>query len=358
MFGESDSDSPHVGSPWDSLLSSSASLEFELKHRLQRSCRLSPEIEEGNVEYKLKLIDPTPERFARLVTQLKWRLLEGGGQAYYELGVADSGQLVGLCRTELEATLETLEAMAGEIGASVIIVKEIEVPAMRTLKEGLLGAAIGGGVDFSQVDGAMRLPRRRHLLLMPSDDSDGETETPETDMTSTDEPLTADERAESAGDLATIWPSKLAPVLGDEDTIFDIEVSAVYKPLPSLRRTSTSPAAPRKDKSAQREKKATRPNPDPVARAIERKAKRDARRDNRRREILGDDDSSPRTVFDMSAVAAALPQPYDEPEPPRRKGKPEVPTDSGPLLIVEALVVRKPANDEVFMCLDDLGFLV
>ena len=32
----------------------------------------------------------------RLVTQLKWRLLEGGGQAYYELGVADSGHLVRL----------------------------------------------------------------------------------------------------------------------------------------------------------------------------------------------------------------------------------------------------------------------
>jgi hypothetical protein len=74
------------------------------------------------------LIEPSPERFLRLVTQLKWRLLEGGGQAYYELGVADSGQLVGLTRQNLERSLETLEAMAGEIGASVVVVKEIEVP--------------------------------------------------------------------------------------------------------------------------------------------------------------------------------------------------------------------------------------
>lgn len=62
------------------------------------------------------------------MTQLKWRLLEGGGQAYYELGVADSGQLVGLTRHNLDRSLETLEAMAGEIGASVVVVKEIEVP--------------------------------------------------------------------------------------------------------------------------------------------------------------------------------------------------------------------------------------
>lgn len=39
-----------------------------------------------------------PERFTRLVTQLKWRLLAGSGQALYEIGVSDSGQLIGLSR--------------------------------------------------------------------------------------------------------------------------------------------------------------------------------------------------------------------------------------------------------------------
>ncbi|KAF8066894.1 hypothetical protein FPV67DRAFT_1781353 [Lyophyllum atratum] len=135
MFGESESESPRVPSPWDSLISippsptrssntSPSPLSIELIPRLV------PEADEGNVEYKLQLLSPSPARFARLVTQLKWRLLEGGGQAYYELGVADSGALVGLPRAELEQSLETLEMMAGEIGASVIVVKEIEVPAV------------------------------------------------------------------------------------------------------------------------------------------------------------------------------------------------------------------------------------
>ncbi len=62
------------------------------------------------------------------MTQLKWRLLEGGGQAYYELGVADSGALIGLEKSNMEKTLGTLEAMAGEIGASVVVVREVEVP--------------------------------------------------------------------------------------------------------------------------------------------------------------------------------------------------------------------------------------
>jgi hypothetical protein len=141
MFGESDSESPRVPSPWDSLSSAPSSppkqqgipkLVPEAEQVCLLSClliRLITQLtSQGNVEYKLQLLTPSPARFARLVTQLKWRLLEGGGQAYYELGVADSGTLVGLPRQQLEESLETLEMMAGEIGASVIVVKEIEVP--------------------------------------------------------------------------------------------------------------------------------------------------------------------------------------------------------------------------------------
>ncbi|PVF96671.1 hypothetical protein CPB86DRAFT_708635 [Serendipita vermifera] len=89
--------------------------------------KLAPEVEQGNVEYKLILMNPTAERLQRLVTQLNWRLMEGNGQAYYQLGVADSGELIGLTKEEMEATLETLENMAGELGASVVISREIEV---------------------------------------------------------------------------------------------------------------------------------------------------------------------------------------------------------------------------------------
>ncbi|KAL0959097.1 hypothetical protein HGRIS_014395 [Hohenbuehelia grisea] len=150
MFGEDESESPRVPSPWDSLISTppdSSAPSRQSPSPLGTSVttssslapmgvpKLVPEMEEGNIEYKLQLLNPSPARFARLVTQLKWRLLEGGGQAYYELGVADSGDLVGLPREDLERTLETLEMMAGEIGASVIVVKEIEVPACMRMAE-------------------------------------------------------------------------------------------------------------------------------------------------------------------------------------------------------------------------------
>ena len=40
---------------------------------------LPPEPQQGNIEYKLKLINPTPQRLEHLVTQMKWRLREGQG---------------------------------------------------------------------------------------------------------------------------------------------------------------------------------------------------------------------------------------------------------------------------------------
>lgn len=78
---------------------------------------LGQEVEEGNHEYKLKLIDPEPKRFDELVTQLKWRLSEGLGEAIYEIGVSDSGELLGLSEDEIEQSFGTLVRMAKAIGA-------------------------------------------------------------------------------------------------------------------------------------------------------------------------------------------------------------------------------------------------
>lgn len=38
---------------------------------------LPPEPQHGNIEYKLKLINPSPNRLQQLITQMKWRLEEG-----------------------------------------------------------------------------------------------------------------------------------------------------------------------------------------------------------------------------------------------------------------------------------------
>lgn len=89
---------------------------------------LPPEPQAGNIEYKLKLINPTKQRFEHLVTQMKWRLREGHGEAIYEIGVSDSGQLQGLSDQDMQTSLNTLTEMADKLGASsdVLRMKRIE----------------------------------------------------------------------------------------------------------------------------------------------------------------------------------------------------------------------------------------
>ena len=46
------------------------------------------------------------------MTQMKWRLREGRGEAIYEIGVADNGLLLGLSENDLTSSLNTLNRMA------------------------------------------------------------------------------------------------------------------------------------------------------------------------------------------------------------------------------------------------------
>ncbi|XP_061913581.1 GTP-binding protein 2-like [Entelurus aequoreus] len=88
---------------------------------------LPPEAEEGNIEYKLKLVEPTQSRLEHLVTQMKWRLQEGRGEAVYQIGVEDNGMLVGLSEDDMRASLTTLHKMAEKVGADMTILRHSEV---------------------------------------------------------------------------------------------------------------------------------------------------------------------------------------------------------------------------------------
>lgn len=57
-------------------------------------------------------MNPSQYRFEHLVTQMKWRLQEGRGEAVYQIGVEDNGLLVGLSEEEMRASLKTLRRMA------------------------------------------------------------------------------------------------------------------------------------------------------------------------------------------------------------------------------------------------------
>lgn len=82
------------------------------------------EAEEGKVEYKLKLNAYAEERLQKLATQLAYRLGEGGGEAFYELGVSDEGEPIGLTEEEAEESLRVMEKITKAVGASFMIVRK------------------------------------------------------------------------------------------------------------------------------------------------------------------------------------------------------------------------------------------
>ena len=114
-----------TSSPWDGSGANTPALAAEVD-------------ESGNVEYKLNLVNCSPERIEHLVTQLQWRLAEGNGEALYELGVGDDGTLIGMTSEERDATLATLTTMASHIPADISIEREVTLPSDRIALECLV----------------------------------------------------------------------------------------------------------------------------------------------------------------------------------------------------------------------------
>jgi GTPase len=154
---------------------------------------IEPEPQDGNMEYKLKLIDPSPSRFQHLVTQMKWRLAEGNGEALYVIGVEDDGYLTGLPPDQLQASLRTLESMAAAAGAVTTVLRarksvrgsgqvaevlvrrvpdnqqflEVRVAAVGSAGSGkstILGVLIGEELDNGHGKARLNLFRHRHEI--------------------------------------------------------------------------------------------------------------------------------------------------------------------------------------------------
>ena len=74
---------------------------------------MEPEPQEGNIEYKLKLVDKSEDRIEQLATQMRWRCsTEGNGECIYNLGVEDDGSIVGLTSEEYSTTIDTINKIA------------------------------------------------------------------------------------------------------------------------------------------------------------------------------------------------------------------------------------------------------
>ena len=86
---------------------------------------LPPEVEEGNKEYKRYLINLSDIRFQQLLTQMKWRINEGNGKAYYYIGVEDDGSIFKLNNKQAGESLKNLKKLVLEANAKFKSVEKI-----------------------------------------------------------------------------------------------------------------------------------------------------------------------------------------------------------------------------------------
>ena len=80
---------------------------------------MAPEIDDGNIEYKYKLINLSPETIEKRKTQMKYRLNEGSGEAFYHIGVMDDGKILGLTESEYKESVKNLIMIATSIDCSI-----------------------------------------------------------------------------------------------------------------------------------------------------------------------------------------------------------------------------------------------
>ena len=81
--------------------------------------KLSPEIESGNIEYKLKVIPDDDFRLDQLASQMKWRIEEGNGIAYYYLGISDNGEISGINGKDYGISMKNINQIVKKIDAEI-----------------------------------------------------------------------------------------------------------------------------------------------------------------------------------------------------------------------------------------------
>tara|TARA_B110000208_G_scaffold182851_1_gene234989 strand:- start:452 stop:1951 length:1500 start_codon:yes stop_codon:yes gene_type:complete len=89
--------------------------------------KLPCEVEEGNIEYKRDLLKIDNERKIHMSSQMKWRIAEGNGKAYYYIGINDDGSFYGLKYKELNLSIKILKEITKIINVKIVNINKIKI---------------------------------------------------------------------------------------------------------------------------------------------------------------------------------------------------------------------------------------
>jgi GTPase len=86
---------------------------------------LEQEKDDGNIEYKRELLNLDEDKINKRSTQMKYRIIEGSGEAFYFIGVRDNGKICGLNIDEYTESVNNLKLIANKIDCNVIKISEV-----------------------------------------------------------------------------------------------------------------------------------------------------------------------------------------------------------------------------------------
>lgn len=85
----------------------------------RRAKSLKKERDNGNIEYKFKLVNISHKKQSKLISQMNYRLREGNGKSMYAIGFLDNGFAKGITKSELKITLRNILSTIKKISAKI-----------------------------------------------------------------------------------------------------------------------------------------------------------------------------------------------------------------------------------------------
>jgi elongation factor 1-alpha len=79
----------------------------------------------GPIEYKRQLTSMTNTKINKYATQMKFRLIEGNGEAIYMIGVKDNGDIIGVENKNYLLYCKLMSKIAREINSRIILIELI-----------------------------------------------------------------------------------------------------------------------------------------------------------------------------------------------------------------------------------------
>lgn len=84
--------------------------------------KLNRESNDGNIEYKWKFNKDiiNNDKIEKLVSQMRYRIIEGNGIAFYYIGVKDNGNCDGILWNDLLYTLDIIKILSKKLTANIV----------------------------------------------------------------------------------------------------------------------------------------------------------------------------------------------------------------------------------------------